>query len=321
MADNATPTTSTSNSSDVIASAEAGNTDSSTSIVGASSEAELEGAMEAQGLTEPEKKQQRKKYKLKVDGNEETLDLDLSNEQEVIKHLQMSRVAQKRMEESAKMKKQQDALQGELQEFFKLLKANPEKVLSDPSIGVDLKKFAQDIINKEIEEASKSPEQKAQEQRMKEFEDLKKEKENLMKQAENERMARIQHEYSRQIDDEITDALKATDMPKKPYIVKRIAEQLSIAIENGMNDITVKDIIPIVERQYRSDLKEMFDSYPEEILESLLGDANVERLRKHRLKKLRKPIESMKNVKEVTKEASTDKEGTKVKTGDFFRNL
>src|SRR6185295_10027211 len=69
-------------------------------------------------------KSNKKKYKIKVDKSEEELELDLDNEEEVKKHLQMSRAAQKRMHEAAEVRKA--AI-----DFIDELKKNPRKVLSD----------------------------------------------------------------------------------------------------------------------------------------------------------------------------------------------
>lgn len=111
--------------------------------------AETKPAIEA--VKEAEKALKRK-IKLKIDGEESEEEIDLSNDDELRKHLQMSKVAQKRMSEKAQLEK-------EIREFVDLLKKDPRRVLTDPSIGVDLKQLAASIIEEEINQAKKSPEQ------------------------------------------------------------------------------------------------------------------------------------------------------------------
>lgn len=107
----------------------------------------------------PELPSTKKKFNLKVDGKDEQLELDLANEEELKKHLQMSRAAQKRMQQFSEYEKGVKGL-------FETLKNDPLKVLSDPRLGIPdavRKKLAESIINNEIEEMQKSPEQRKRE--------------------------------------------------------------------------------------------------------------------------------------------------------------
>jgi len=88
-----------------------------------------------------------RKLKLKIDGIEQEY-----SEEDVIKMAQMSAAAQKRFQEAAATRKQSE-------EFLNALKTDPLSVLSHPDIGVDVKKFAEDFLLKELEKAEMSPEQ------------------------------------------------------------------------------------------------------------------------------------------------------------------
>jgi Txe/YoeB family toxin of Txe-Axe toxin-antitoxin module len=84
--------------------------------------------------TPSEKKEaERRKYKLKVDGQEFEEDL---NDDEIAIRLQKARAAERRMQESAEVKKA-------ARQLFEDLKRDPWSVLSSPEFGVDLEQIAE----------------------------------------------------------------------------------------------------------------------------------------------------------------------------------
>lgn len=222
---------------------------------------------------------QIKKFKLKVDGVEEDFELDMNNEEEIKKHLQMSKASSKRMSESA-------ALRKSAEQFIELLKTNPRKVLSDPNIGVDLKNLAQEIINGELEQAAKSPEQIALEKAQAELQEIK----DRYKKDEDERkerdFKRLQSEQEEKIQTNIESALASGGLPKSPYTVRKMAELMIMALENGKN-LEPKDLVGMLRNQMNSDIKELFSASNDDVLEELLGKDNIGRLSKRRLAKVK----------------------------------
>jgi hypothetical protein len=240
----------------------------------ASKEATKEVTKEIQNL--------KKKFQLKVDGKEEDLELDLSNEEEVKKHLQLSRAAQKRMAESAQLKKDVEA-------FISALKTDPFSVLSNEAIGVDVVQLVNKYVEDQLKEADKTPEQKAQEKMQQELESLRKEKEDLEKRRQEEELMRYQDAAAVQLDKEITELLNSTaSLPKSPYVVKRIADTMLLAMNSGYPNVTVKDVIPVVESQIREEIQGMFGAMPEEVMESVLGSSNLERWRNKKIAGIKK---------------------------------
>lgn len=153
---------------------------------------------------------QKKKYSLKVDGKNEDMEIDLSNEEEMIKHLQLSKASQKRMQESAEMRKG-------LQELFQALQTDPARVLNDPRLNIPeevKKKLAEAIVNKELQEMQKSPEQKEKERLQAEYERLKQQVEEEKKGREAAEFARLQEHHAVQLDNDISEAITASGLPK-----------------------------------------------------------------------------------------------------------
>ena len=216
--------------------------------------------------------------KLKVDGKEydEALPFDIPDTPEarewMTKNLQLSKVSQKRMSEFSK-------LQSEAQQFIEELRKNPEKILSDPNLGIDMKKLAARVIEEEIANSQKSPEQlekeklQAELKRMKEDRD--REKEDFQK-KESERLTQQAYE---QYDTEMTRAIEKSDLPKSPYVVKKMADYLYTALQNGV-DLTADEVMPLVREEIQKDIADMFSTMPEDVISKILGKDVLTKLRK-----------------------------------------
>lgn len=255
----------------------------------------------------------KKKYKIKVDKAEEEFEFDPTNEQEVVKHLQMSRASQKRMAEAAELRKV-------AMEFLDELKKNPAKVLSDPNIGIDIKKFAQQVMNDELKELEKSPEQREKEKLLKEVEDLKKkakEREDSLKQSEFQKM---QAEQERVLESEISAALDVGGVPKTPRTVARMAEMMMIALQNNI-DLSPKDVVGLVKNNTMSEFKEVIAAMSDDQMEDFLGKEVLSRLRKKNIAKA-KAVQTANNVKPMgntPKSKESSNEEKKMTIRDFLK--
>lgn len=251
-------------------------------------EFETKKAPEASSLKE-EIKNLKKKYTLMVDGKSEDLELDLGNDEEVKKYLQKSRASDKRFQEAADVRKA-------AMDFIEQLRKNPRRVLSDPNIGIDVRKFAEEILNDEIKEMEKSPEQREKDKLMKELEDLKqkaKDNEEAAKTAERQRM---ESEQERILESDISSALDIGGLPKTPRTVKAMAEMMMIALENGI-DLSAKDIAPIIKNTNLKEFKEIVDSLSDDQLEGFLGKEVIGRLRKKSVAKVKSAVQNVSNIK------------------------
>lgn len=227
------------------------------------------------GLTAAEKKI----WRLKADGEE--FDFDASDEESIKREIMKARGADKRFDSAAAMKKQAET-------FFEMIK-NPQslrEVLSDPRVGVDLKKFASDYLWEQIQEEGMSPEQKAQRDKDRELEGYRsqqaKEKEAKESQERQARQAHFESSYEQKI----TKALDAGGIPKTHATVARMADYLAKALENGY-DLTPEDLVQEVRNDYLNDFNSVLSAADGDQLLALIGDANAEKLRKADLKRLK----------------------------------
>lgn len=284
-------------------------------LSGAPAAAEVKEAQEKldNAQTESERKAAQKevenakrKYQLKVDGK--VMDWEGTDE-DIVRELQLSKKARKEIQESATLKK-------ELALFVEALKNDPASVLADPAIGVDIKRFAEQILAQTLEEEAKSPEQREREQLEKEVEQLRKEIKEREERQRNEEYERMVSQHESDLEEKVEEALNTSGLPKSPYVLKRMADVM-LSVMNKGKDITPKKALEIVRKEMNKDIKDMFAATPEEVLEELIGSDNIKRLNKRQLAKLKQAkIASVNQVKDSghVPDDSKQKQVTKKKT-------
>jgi hypothetical protein len=286
------------------------------------SEADVEGADEAKAPKADSKQEKaiaalKKKYQLKIDGKEEEVEIDLGNDEEVRRHLQMSKAAYKRMQQFAEYEKGVKGL-------IDTLKSDPLKVLADPRLGIPdevRRKLAETIINGEIEESLKTPEQKEKERLQKEYETLKKQVEDEKKQREEAEMTRMQEQVARNLDNEMTAAITEAGLPKTARTVKYLAEAMSLAIENNLN-LSAKDLIPYVKKQAVSEFRELVQGLSDNEFEEFMDKDISGRVRKRNLAKLKQTPPSAEQIKATGEEIKKDDQPSKkIPLRDFMKEL
>lgn len=262
----------------------------------------------------PKEQKLIKKYQLKIDGRLEDFELDLNNDEEVKKYLQMGRSGQNKMQQAAEMRKATE-------EFIELLKTNPRRVLTDPNIGVDLKKLAQEIINEQIEDAQKTPEQRQIEDYKKQLEEIKAKQDKDEKDRKSAEYNRLVKDHEEKVQHNIETALKGSDLPKTPYTVRKMVEMMQIALANNV-DLSPSDIVPLIRKQMIADYKELTTAASDDILEDLIGKDNISRIRKRTQAKMKaQPVAQTANAVKAgssTGKAATPKVVEKVNVKDWL---
>lgn len=282
----------------------------------------VDGAIDA--IAEPAKVEppkvsasQKKKYNLKIDGKDETMEFDPSNEDEIRKHLQLSKVSHKRMQEFADIRKN-------VQELLDTLRSDPMKVIGDPRLNIPeetRKKMAQSIIDNELAELQKTPEQKEKEKTQREFERLKKELEDTKKAQEEADMARLTQQHATELDNDISAAIEKSGLPKNARTVRYMAEALMFALNNNL-DLSANDLVPYIKKQTLSEFKEMIGALPDDEFESWVGKDRLSNIRKKSVAKAKALVAGPNDIKptgaDAKKEADQPK---KIHMKDFMRNL
>ena len=96
------------------------------------------------------------------------------------------------------------------------------------------------------------------------------------------------------------------------------------AIDNGYNDVTVKDVLPTVEAEIRKEISELMSALPEQMMEQYIGQKNIDRLRKQRISKVKNVPKTANSIKQQASAPVKKKEAEVVKPKksieDFLRS-
>jgi len=285
----------------------------------ASPDEALQGAVEdaiASGASEKEIKNLIKEFQLKVNGKIVNKRIDLSDENALKNELQLSAAARQAMQEAANLKKLYES-------EVSRLKQDPFSVLAE--LGLDPDQLAEMRIQQRIEEMKKSPEQVEREKIQAELQAAREEARRLKEERDSEQFEKLKDQAAAQIETEIEQALDShKSLPKSRHIVKRIADSMLWAINNGFEDVTAEAVMPLVEKEWRDEMSRLMDDSPEDILEQLIGQRNIERLRAKRLNVMNtsntKTAASVKpTAGSVQKQEEVKRE--KIKQRDFFKSL
>lgn len=270
------------------------------------SAAAIDAAAKSGDISKKEAASLKKKLKLKVDGREIEEEIDLSDDAYLTKELQKSKAFDKRMQEFAAYKRQVD-------ELVQMLENDPEGLLE--KLGKNVDELAEKRLTRKLEQMQKSPEQLAKEKMEKELDQIRKEAEALKKEKETAQLESARQQQAALIERDIKSALTKADtvLPKNnPMIMHRIGQAMFLAMQNGYEDVTAADVIPYVEKQYKSELQELFKVIPEDTIEALIGKEPLEKLRKARVAKAKNPaptepkvVDTGKTSKSVDKQASS----------------
>lgn len=252
----------------------------------------IEEAVESGELTEKQAKKMLKELNIKYNGKDEKISLPFEIPEEhadyMRRHLQMSKMGQSKAQEAA-------AWERDTMAFINELKTDPRKVLSNPNLGVDLKKIAAEILEEELANAQKSPEELEREEykrKLKEYEEKEKAADERLK--EMERQQKIEQAYQ-QYDMAMSDAMERYDIPKTPLALYEMAHLMSLEIKRGFEpDMDV--IAQLVEEKMTGGYGEHLKKLSPEKLKKLLGEEIFENERQARVAKIKKTPVSAKNA-------------------------
>lgn len=241
--------------------------------------------MQADGqITPAEAKELKKTLKIKVDGEEFDESVDFNDEESLKRHLQKSKAFDKRVKEFSSYKSQ-------VEQAMELLQKDPEAFME--KIGMNVDEFAEKRLSKKIEELRKSPEQLEAEKMKKRLEEYEAREKELEQKAKDAEMERHKNEQASAIENEITSALadSSSVLPKNnPQVYQRIAQMMFLAMKKGRVDVTPKDVIPYVEKQYQDELSSILSNAPDEILERFVTKEKLNNYRQNKVKNAKAPV-------------------------------
>ena len=258
-----------------------------------------------------------KEIKYKANGKDytEALPFEIEDNPQHVEYLtkqfELSRAAQKAMQENSSVQKQVQAL-------FNSLKGDTANTLKQ--MGIDPKEFAASIVEEEIKKSQMSPEQLERmelQQQVKKLENERKREQEEYQKRELEQ--RYKQDYER-VENQMIQAIEKTDLPRSPYVVKKIADKMLVGVQNGV-DLTPDEVMPLVREEILNDIKSLFEALPADAAENLIGKDFLNNIRKKNIAKAKQTGATAKsNIKDVSKAPTIAKDvGPKQNYKDFFK--
>lgn len=230
---------------------------------------------EAKAPVTPPVTPSKKAYKFKVDDQEVTEEY---TDEEVLKHLQKSKGADKRFQEAATIKQQTERL-------YQLLKENPFDVL-EKIHGDRTRQMMEERLWAKIQREQMDPQARELLETKERLQALEAEKKSFAEKQQKDEFTRLKLQHAQNFDKEIRDALQAAGKTVTPYAFKRVAHYMLSAM-NENRQLSAKDAVPMMDQDLQADLKAMFESTTEDNILQLLGDPTLEKVRKADLKRVR----------------------------------
>jgi hypothetical protein len=229
-----------------------------------------ESAPSPKETKEEVKKEAERRHKLKVNGQEREY-----TEAEVLRRAQLAEAADEKFKTAAEKEKH-------FAQFFEALRANPLAVLTHPELGINFREVAENFLGEHVRKEMMDP----VERELEELREFKRQQEESRTKAEEEGKKKQMTEKQRQLhqqateyyDRKISDVLQASNLPKTPNTIKRVAEVLQNAVNNGY-ELDVETAVDLVNEDYRGDIGSLTKGLDGEALIGVLGEEVVKKIR------------------------------------------
>lgn len=176
----------------------------------------------------------------------------------------------------------------------------------------DAQKVIEDELRRIYEEEDMSPEEKAKRQQEEEL--------NRYRQAEAERKRLIEEEanskeeqkYLEQLDNEIAEAIAATDLPKNPILGKFALNYMNAFAQQG-EELSAKDAIKFVSNDFKLILRDMIGSMDSKSLKEYLKPEHLKGFQQESVAEYRSKQQPFAKSPERSANQAAEKEDNKAK--------
>jgi hypothetical protein len=212
-----------------------------------------------------------KKFKLKVDGEEIEEEFDLSNEEALIKELQLAKAAKKRMAEAQDAKRK-------AYELMQSIDQDPANMLK--RLGPKGFEIAERLLLEKMQDEMLSPEEKNFRDMKRKLEAYEAQEKEMLAKQEQQKLESLEKEQAEHYQQVIIDALEKSGLPKTAESAKRLAFLLHKNLQLGI-ELDAVDLAKEVKNEYTTNIQQLLkNATPEQLVELLDKDA-VKKLRQY----------------------------------------
>ncbi len=250
--------------------------------------AEAASEVNSQEQQTPAEKKLSRAIKLKIEGQEyeEKLpfDFDPDNKEQVEylkRHLQMSKVASKRMNEASVTRKQAE-------QFIQALQQDPMAVLGNDKImgQAKFRQLAEQFLAQQLEAEMLSPQEKQVKEREAKLRRYEEQEKQTKADAEAKQAQAMEEHYAQEYQKTIISALETTSLPKNAFTVKRMADLMQKNLQHGL-ELEPSMLAKIVKEDYQKELVGLIGGSDAEQILAMFGDDVANKIRKADLAKLK----------------------------------
>lgn len=240
-------------------------------------EAEIKDAVE-NGADEEQVKSMIRKYNLKVDGKEIEEEIDLDNEEEMVKTLQLAKKSHKTMQEKAELERA-------TADFLKKMRANPFEALKQLDPEFDEMSYVNEFIDNLIKENQMTPEEKENARIRQEYEQMIAERDALKKEAAERKRQEETQAILTQIKADITKELEADeDLVVNENNIALIAQEMIKAGQEGV-ELAPKQALDLAKKRIQNEYSQYANSFKSTAsMKKYMGSELLERLKEDRIK-------------------------------------
>jgi hypothetical protein len=248
----------------------------------------------------------RKKYRLKVDGEEFEEELDLNNDEAIKELLQLKKGYSKRRDD---IRKEKESLFTEKKQMKDLWDQMQNK---DPFAHVRTKQEFRDILEKELlkfmEKDGMTPEQRELAELREYRAEMARREEEFKMQREAEELSKKEQALVGKFQQDLIQASEKAGLGKNPEIIKLMAKKMKQSIQYDLG-LTADDIADEIKEEVQGMYKTILKNGDENFLTSFFDQEVVNKIRKADLKKLQeKQLKSLeKTEKQETKKSNNER--------------
>ena len=210
----------------------------------------------------PKASSETTKATIKVFGKEEEHDIE-----SLKKFAQIGKAGQSKFEEATKLRKEAESLKERLKNDW---------VGALKELGIDPREATEKFLSERLREEMMSPEEKAQQAKDQEHMTLKEKLAALEAEKEQAKYDQERQQYEAQLEKEIPQALEKVGLPRSPASLRRIANQLMIAMEGGY-EMSVEEAAELAKSEIQGELSQLLsmggryeDLIPASVAEKLM---------------------------------------------------
>ena len=242
---------------------------------------------------------------------------EMISESELITRASKVQGSDKRFEEAARVRKQQQA-------FLEALKTDPMAVLSDSRIDIDRKALAEKWLIDELEREAADP-------RDVELDKYRSREAEEAKVAERRVEQEKQQDFQRQIDQKKTEvadviykAMENTVLSKSPQIANQVLREMAMYMRSAKQqgvDVTPDELVQHVESSRYTGYHALANGLEGEELIGFLGKDVVNKIRRADLKRLKGSNKAKENPTPRASKEKTEKKGERMDPYESLQKL